>query len=58
MNMNITDTTNALYEKLMDKLPFAEEDNSALAQMVKEFLLEHPDRVHDLIGGELIEESI
>jgi hypothetical protein len=52
--LNITDTTNSLYEKLVSDLPFTEEDNSALAQIVKEFLMEHPDRIHDLIGGELI----
>lgn len=54
---NITDLANQLFDKLVEDLPYADEDNTSVAQAVKEFILEHPDRIHDFLGGELLEEK-
>ena len=57
MNINITDLSNELFNKLVEDLPYGDEDNTAVAQAVKEFVLEHPDRIHDFIGGEILGEK-
>jgi hypothetical protein len=48
---NITDLSSQLFDKLVEDLPYGDEDNATVAQAVKEFILEHPSRIHDFIGG-------
>ena len=56
MKPNIQDQTNNLYNKLVEELPYDTDDNAVIAEAVKDFLLEHPDRIHDFLGT-LIEDE-
>jgi hypothetical protein len=46
MTISNIDQIEKLYEKLVADLPY-DDENTVVAQAVKEFLLEHPDRISD-----------
>lgn len=49
MKPNIQDSTESIYEKLLNTLPYDDDQNALMADTIKEHLLEHPNKIPEFI---------
>jgi hypothetical protein len=49
MKLNIQDSTEVIYDKLLNTLPYDDDQNALVADSIREHLLEHPNKIPDFI---------